>query len=427
MQPSSFWFLFFALSLSACGSKSSKKTTTQLVKSIESILLTSTQTTTETQISANSSTETVTASVTNSSTETVTASVTNSTITVTSSATTNEASSTTTTVTVTHPIGGTISGLVGTVILQNNNGDNLLLDTNGAFIFATSIAQGATYSVSVFEQPTQQVCTASRNTGTVTAAVTTVSIICSTNAYTVGGSLTGVTGTITLQNNGTDTLSLTAIQTPFTFTNEVAYGAPYTVLVTTPPTTQTCSLSQGTGTMGAGNVTNVAVSCLTIPSITFSDITKYWTFGQTITQTFAATSNSPGAFTYSISSNTLASISNSTCTMSHIGTATITATEAASGQYAAATKTALVTVGVNYCVSQPCLNGGTCTNLSDNYSCSCVSPYSGVICELSDTNCSAGGFCLNGGTCIADPGGGSCACTACFTGPHCEQLNPDCA
>jgi hypothetical protein len=419
MQPSFFWFLFFALSLSACGSKSSKKTTTQLVKSIESILLTSTQTSTETQISANSSTATVTASVTNS----------NSTITVTSSATTTQASSTTTTVTVTHPIGGTISGLVGTVILQNNSGDNLLLDTNGAFIFATSIAQGDSYSVSVYEQPTQQVCTASRNTGTVTAAVTTVSITCSTNAYTVGGSLTGVTGTITLQNNGTDTLSLTAIQTPFTFPNEVAYGAPYSVVVTTPPTTQTCSAANGTGTMGAGNVTNVAVSCLTIPSITFSDITKYWTFLQTITQTFAATSNSPGAFTYSISSNTLASISNGTCTMSNIGTATITATEAASGQYASATKTALVIVGVNYCASQPCLHEGTCTNLSNNYSCSCVSPYSGAICELSDTTCSGGGYCLNGGTCNADAVGGSCSCTACFAGDRCDQpiLTDECA
>ena len=35
----------------------------------------------------------------------------------------------------------------------------------------------------------------------------------------------------------------------------------------------------------------------------------------------------------------------------------------------------------NECDSNPCLNGGTCTDAVNQYSCSCVSGYAGINCE----------------------------------------------
>ena len=55
-------------------------------------------------------------------------------------------------------IGGTVSGLSGTVILQNNGVDNYSTSTNGSFTFVTDINDGSTYNVTVFTQPTGQTC-----------------------------------------------------------------------------------------------------------------------------------------------------------------------------------------------------------------------------------------------------------------------------
>ena len=52
-----------------------------------------------------------------------------------------------------YSVGGTVSGLSGTVVLQDNGGDNLSVSANGSFTFATSLAGGAAYNVTVQDQP----------------------------------------------------------------------------------------------------------------------------------------------------------------------------------------------------------------------------------------------------------------------------------
>src|ERR1700722_13019227 len=64
-------------------------------------------------------------------------------------------------------VGGTVSGLSGTVLLQDNGGDNLSVSANGTFTFATSLVNGASYSVTVKTNPTGQLCTVSNGSGTV--------------------------------------------------------------------------------------------------------------------------------------------------------------------------------------------------------------------------------------------------------------------
>jgi exo-beta-1,3-glucanase (GH17 family) len=88
---------------------------------------------------------------------------------------------------------------------------------------------------------------------------------------TVGGDVSGLTGTVTLVNtvtqagkngkttSGTNPLTLTA-NGPFTFGLQVAYGSTYAVTVRTQPQGQVCTVTSGTGT-ATSNVKSVAVTC----------------------------------------------------------------------------------------------------------------------------------------------------------------------
>jgi hypothetical protein len=84
-------------------------------------------------------------------------------------------------------------------------------------------------------------------------------------AYTVGGTVSGLTGSgLVLRDNGGDDLGVTA-NGPFTFTTHLAAAAAYSVTVYAQPSSpaQTCVAANGSGTMPAGDITTVAVACTT--------------------------------------------------------------------------------------------------------------------------------------------------------------------
>ena len=126
-----------------------------------------------------------------------------------------------------YSVGGTVLGLSGTVVLQDNGGDDLSVSANGSFTFATPVAAGAAYSVTVKTNPSGQACTVSNASGTVGSAnVTNVAVTCaSPRAYSVGGTVSGLSGTVVLQDNGGDDLSVSA-NGSFTFATPVAPGRP---------------------------------------------------------------------------------------------------------------------------------------------------------------------------------------------------------
>ena len=89
---------------------------------------------------------------------------------------------------VTHSIGGTVSGLSGTVVLQDNGGDNLSVSSNGSFTFATAVIKGGSYDVTVETYPSGRTCTVSNGSGTVAFAnVTGVIVSCTTNPMATSG------------------------------------------------------------------------------------------------------------------------------------------------------------------------------------------------------------------------------------------------
>ena len=87
---------------------------------------------------------------------------------------------------------------------------------------------------------------------------------------TVGGSVTDLGGSVTLQlqvKDGNGNITTTESKTlsangVFTFTNEVNYGGGYVVTVTSQPTGQTCTVAGGSSNNVTGDVSGaVSVSC----------------------------------------------------------------------------------------------------------------------------------------------------------------------
>jgi len=170
----------------------------------------------------------------------------------------------------TYTVGGTVSGLIGSgFVLLNNSGDDLSVSANGTFTFATKLTNGKDYAVTIGAYPDNplQTCTVTNGSGTISgASVTNVEITC-TSIYTVGGTVSGLTGSgLVLKNNGGDDLSIAA-DGSFTFASKIADGNTYAVTVGTQPSGQTCVLTNPSGTISGANVTNVAVQCGTPGSL----------------------------------------------------------------------------------------------------------------------------------------------------------------
>ncbi len=82
--------------------------------------------------------------------------------------------------------------------------------------------------------------------------------------YTVGGTVTGLSGSsLVLQDNLGDSLTVSA-SGAFTFPTALSLGSPYSVTVFTQPAGQACLVTSGSGII-QGNVTSVQVSCTNLP------------------------------------------------------------------------------------------------------------------------------------------------------------------
>ncbi|WAR25836.1 CO6A4-like protein [Mya arenaria] len=97
---------------------------------------------------------------------------------------------------------------------------------------------------------------------------------------------------------------------------------------------------------------------------------------------------------------------------------------------------------IDNCVGNPCLNGATCVDGVNSFTCTCVAGFTGVTCEeskycslqisirttqmtdnivlFSDIDDCVGNPCLNGGTCVDGVNSFSCTCAAGFTGAICN-------
>lgn len=89
-------------------------------------------------------------------------------------------------------------------------------------------------------------------------------------SYTVGGTVTGLgAGTqVTLLNNNSNSTAVS--NGAFTFAATLSANGAYSVSVATQPTGQTCTVSNGSGSVATANISNVTVTCATTSSVASS-------------------------------------------------------------------------------------------------------------------------------------------------------------
>jgi uncharacterized repeat protein (TIGR03803 family) len=161
-------------------------------------------------------------------------------------------------------LGGTISGLGTFSGLVLANGTDTLNVAPGAttFTMPAKVPYSSPYTVSVQSAPSGLTCSVVNGSGSMPATnLSNIAITCSDQAYTVGGTIQGLTATGLVLANGGDQLSVAANSSSFTMPTPVPYTSTYAVTVQTQPAGQVCSVSNGGGTMGTANITNVLISC----------------------------------------------------------------------------------------------------------------------------------------------------------------------
>jgi hypothetical protein len=163
-----------------------------------------------------------------------------------------------------YQLGGTITGLrvAANLTLLNNGANPATFSQTGAFSFPGGIPSGSSYNVTVGSQPPGKTCSVANGRGVANNNVNNLEVRCVNNLYRIGGTVTGLAAgqRVRLVNNGVESLLVSA-NGAFTFLQGAAWNGRYNVIVGIQPTTQTCTVTGGTGFNVRSNVTNIFVRC----------------------------------------------------------------------------------------------------------------------------------------------------------------------
>jgi serine protease len=166
----------------------------------------------------------------------------------------------------TYSIGGTISGLSGSLVVSNNSSDELSIDTNGAFVFPDELSAQDTYLVEIVSQPENQQCEITGEQGTVSGSdISSIQIDCFTT-YRVGGTVIGLAGILHLTLNQTEDLAVT-VDGAFFFLTRVPSQQQYLVGVSNQPEGQQCEVVSGSGVIEAQDIDTIAITCVDLFSL----------------------------------------------------------------------------------------------------------------------------------------------------------------
>lgn len=163
-------------------------------------------------------------------------------------------------------IGGQFTGVTKSgLVLQNNGGSDLPITPNsagfGEFRFPQLAESDSSYNVTVKSPPSNASgCEVANGAGKVAFHVTNIVVTCKIRQHALKGTISGLTGNNLVLVNGPDRVPVPAGATSFTMAT-VSEDAPYGVTILTQPDNQTCTIANGTGTVGQADITNVAVTC----------------------------------------------------------------------------------------------------------------------------------------------------------------------
>ncbi len=110
--------------------------------------------------------------------------------------------------------------------------------------------------------------TACNNSGYGQAEDYTVMVQGGGPTYTIGGTVSGTSGAgLALKLNGGADFAI-ASDGAYTFPGSLPSGTAYAVTVSAAPAGQSCAVANGSGTVASANVTNVDVTCVSVPTYT---------------------------------------------------------------------------------------------------------------------------------------------------------------
>jgi hypothetical protein len=210
-------------------------------------------------------------------------------------------------VTTQYTVGGSVVGMLGvdSITLVNNGSSPITLNANGVFTFPAQ-NDGSAYTITVQTMPATTTCSVGAGTGTVSGAnINAVLVTCSSlGTYTIGGTISGLAGgSVTLSLSPGAYTTVKNANGAYSFAQTLTTGVIYTVSVSVQPTgpNQTCTITGGAGTVGAVNITNVNVNCVT-NTYTISGTVSGLVGGETVpimvNNSSAAIANGPaGTFT----------------------------------------------------------------------------------------------------------------------------------
>lgn len=162
----------------------------------------------------------------------------------------------------TYSLGGAISGLSAAgLVLANGSASLSVASGASAFTLPAALSSGSAYDVTVATQPAGEDCTVSNGAGTMPAAAVTGVMVSCSSVYSLGGTVSGLSGSGLVLANGSDSVKVASGASSFVLGNGVVAGASYDVTVKAQPIGETCVVMQGAGTMPAASVSTVAVSC----------------------------------------------------------------------------------------------------------------------------------------------------------------------
>ena len=176
----------------------------------------------------------------------------------------------------TYTVGGTVSGLLGSGLVLQNKWRHLAtippVASTEHNVFRLHHHQSPCWwqlqhKTAGLTQPSNpaQTCIVTNGSGTANANVTNVQVACTSTTYTIGGTVSSLSGSgLVLQDNGSNNLAVASGASSFNFSTPISAGGSYNVTVLTQPSNpaQTCVVTNGSGTANA-KVTNVQVACTT--------------------------------------------------------------------------------------------------------------------------------------------------------------------
>ncbi len=128
----------------------------------------------------------------------------------------------------------------------------------------TNPANGASVQILNNANPLHQTCQVFNGKDTAGRLATiSIGVSCLLNERFLGGKVSGLTTDGLILTNGSDEqLPIAKGATTFTFGRPLAFGASYGVTILKQPTGNSCTLSNGVGTMGDIVIDTIVVSCL---------------------------------------------------------------------------------------------------------------------------------------------------------------------